>query len=479
MGFLKFSDDAAMYDATPLDNLFIIENLPSAPEAFLKVYIYARMLCLHPEMGGMEELTKALKLDDDAILSAFLYWEQRGYVRRVADNPPEFVFLPVRAGSVSEMDRDYYAYRDFNNSIQALFPSGNMVHGAQFEMANDWLNVLHFSQESVLEILKYVIARSRSKNPNPASIFKIADKKAQNLSDAGITDAEAVRKELNRDEQAEKMAQEVLRHLGMRRLPSEPETALATKWLREWNYSVDDVLKACAETVKANNPSFAYLDRILESSRQQNDFYPAMKTLLDKLGSYQHPSQEQCEWYGKRLKEGFEPATLELAAVQQARLSNPSFDKLDTFLNQWRDRGLVLFSDASEYVERKLSLLNEMTAILQSAGIERRPSRELLAAFEEWKKTLPEDLIRYGAECSFTKKDPISYLLRLVETWSSAGITTVEDAKAAQAAPSASGTTAPQAKQNPALNYQQRSYQSGNDGDFGFMDEIRDLMNPS
>ena len=37
MPFLSFADNSAMYDATPLDNMFIIENLPTAPENFLKV----------------------------------------------------------------------------------------------------------------------------------------------------------------------------------------------------------------------------------------------------------------------------------------------------------------------------------------------------------------------------------------------------------------------------------------------------------
>ena len=179
MGFLRFADDAAMYDSTPLDNMFIIENLPSAPEAFLKVYIYARMLCMHPEMGGMDELCRALKLDREMIDNAFAYWERAGFMRRVADNPPEYVFMPTRGGAMTEMDRDYYMYRDFNGELQALFPAGKLMHPAQYAMANEWLNVFEFTQDAVIALIRHMIETSRSKNPDPAAIFKKAEKKVK------------------------------------------------------------------------------------------------------------------------------------------------------------------------------------------------------------------------------------------------------------------------------------------------------------
>ena len=102
MPFLSFADNSAMYDATPLDNMFIIENLPTAPENFLKVYIYARMLCLHPEIGNGEELERALGIDEATVENAMNYWERQGLVRRVADQPPEYVFLSASLRSAVE-----------------------------------------------------------------------------------------------------------------------------------------------------------------------------------------------------------------------------------------------------------------------------------------------------------------------------------------------------------------------------------------
>ena len=50
-------------DVTPIENMFLLEYLPTAPEEFLRVYLYARMLCLHPELGSdLSGMAKALHM---------------------------------------------------------------------------------------------------------------------------------------------------------------------------------------------------------------------------------------------------------------------------------------------------------------------------------------------------------------------------------------------------------------------------------
>ena len=60
MPFCSFDRESGMYDVTPIENMFLLEYLPTAPDDFLRVYLYARMLCLHPELGeGMDEVARA------------------------------------------------------------------------------------------------------------------------------------------------------------------------------------------------------------------------------------------------------------------------------------------------------------------------------------------------------------------------------------------------------------------------------------
>lgn len=470
MPFLSFADDAAMYDSTAFDNMFLIEYLPLAPEAYLKVYLYARMLTLHPEMGGMEELSRALRLSKEDIAGAFSYWERMGLAERMTDNPPTYRFLPVRGGCETAMDRDYYKYRDFNADIQRLF-GGEPVNPASYALANDWLNVLGFSQDAVLALLKGEIARSRAKKLDPARLFKAADKRAAKLADAGITATDAVEREYLRDDRVDAAAQEVVKRFGMRRRPSDPEIALMAKWLREWEYTVDDVLTATQETVKAQNPSFGYVDAILKNRRGETGAFTGMKAVFAHLGARSMPTPEQLKWYDARLQEGFEPGTVELAAMQQARKNNSSFEGLDFLIGQWRERGLLSRAAAEAYVTTNRALLNEFTAVLRGAGIEKRPTEDDIAAFSGWKEALPDDVIALAAARAKGKSYPISHMRSQIERWLADGIATKAAAEALDE------KQPPEKKRNPALDYEQRTYKDEDFDDSYYLNAAREWKN--
>ena len=124
MPFCSFDRNAGMYDSTPIENMFLLEYLPTAPEEFLRVYLYARMLCLHPELGSdLSGMAKALHMDEETVYNAFAYWEHQGLVMRMKDNPPTYEILPLRHGQanvISPMDRDYYEYRGIWSLYDAL-----------------------------------------------------------------------------------------------------------------------------------------------------------------------------------------------------------------------------------------------------------------------------------------------------------------------------------------------------------------------
>ena len=103
MAFFSFAEGSAMFDSTPIENMFLLEYLSSAPETCLRVYLYARMLALHPELGGdMAETARFLRLDEDAVYKALEYWERQGLARRLTDHPPTYELLPVRGDGMGQ-----------------------------------------------------------------------------------------------------------------------------------------------------------------------------------------------------------------------------------------------------------------------------------------------------------------------------------------------------------------------------------------
>ena len=54
-----FSNEHAMMEMTPVENIFIAEYMPKAPDDSVKVYLYGLMLCRNPYMDA-EDIQLAL-----------------------------------------------------------------------------------------------------------------------------------------------------------------------------------------------------------------------------------------------------------------------------------------------------------------------------------------------------------------------------------------------------------------------------------
>ena len=72
MGIIRNGEGTALLDSTPIENMFLIEYLPGAPDEYLRVYLYVRMICLHPELGSeTADIARALRLDEERVTAAF------------------------------------------------------------------------------------------------------------------------------------------------------------------------------------------------------------------------------------------------------------------------------------------------------------------------------------------------------------------------------------------------------------------------
>ena len=483
MACFRFADGAGMFDSTPIENLFLMEYLPAAPEKFLRVYLYARMLALHPELGGdMAALADSLRMEAEDVYSAFAYWEQRGLARRLSDKPPTFELLPVRAEEMSTTvptDKEYYAYRDFNSSLQALFPS-KLIDNHEYRIANDWLNVLGYDQAAVLRLVEYGISTSRSPNrtPSPSSVFKRMDKIAAKWADRGCRTLEDVERAIAEQEDIYPVARAVLKRFALRRDPTLDELECVKRWMGEWGFTQEQILEACVETTKSRTPSFAYLDAVLKSRFERSDaFFDELKEVLRELDNPQaQPTPDQLTRYAALRSAGFEPETVRLAAVQCHRNLKTRFDDVEWMLKERAALGLYSRDAAADYIERMGRKEARVRSLLELSGLDRRPKKSDLSAYDGWQAQHSEDVIEYAARCARGMQMPVKYMDKLLSRWHDEGVTTVEEAKArheaaraASTAPAASGKPVA----NPALDYAQREYRDEDYGEDFFFDVVK------
>lgn len=462
MSFCHFEKNAGVYDVTPIENLFLLEYLPTAPEGFLRVYLYVRMLCLHPEMGdSLEKVAHELGMDPEAVFNAMNYWERLGLVRRVSDRPPTYELLPVMRGIADRREDDeFYANRDFNARLQAIFGPDNLLHPQQYQMASEWVEILGFTREAVLFMVEDRVRRSRSRKPDAARIFKKLARKAEEWAQRGISTREQVERALEVDSRIEKCANRVMTELSMNRAPTMPELRLTAKWLDEWNIPEDQILAACEETTKAGKPTMAYLDSILRKRRAgEDEHFDALKEVLEELGAAGKPTPAQQTAYRRLLEEGFEPGTILYAAQQCARKNKHRFEDLEWILDRWGRDGVHTYDEAAAYVDEKNRAMEETRKLLEACGTDRRPQMEDIALYEKFRAAYSGDLILFAAECARGRQLPLRYMDKLLSEWARQGLTTLEEAKREhQAYALAAGQgQAPGARPvNPALDYIQR-----------------------
>ncbi|MBR5145164.1 MAG: hypothetical protein IKV34_00680, partial [Clostridia bacterium] len=81
MGFCNFSQELVNVGYTTVDNLFITNYLPEAPNKYVDIYLFGLYLC---SKGGqdnnLDTMVRVLGIDKEDILTAYTYWQELGLV---------------------------------------------------------------------------------------------------------------------------------------------------------------------------------------------------------------------------------------------------------------------------------------------------------------------------------------------------------------------------------------------------------------
>lgn len=470
MPFCRFSKGSAMFDVTPIENMFLLEYLPSAPEGFLRVYLYARMLCLHPELGGdISEMAKTLNMNEDQIVNALSYWEHQGLVERLSDRPLSYALKPLNAGNAnrSAENREYDHYVAYNSGLQEIFGAGELLSARHYRTANDWLNVFGFTQDGALKLLEYEIRQPGGKKPD--AVFRRANRRAIEWAERGISTAEDVEKAISFNDRIYTVASAVLKQLSISRKPSVDELNCVQRWIVDWKLDEKTILSACAQTTTARSPSIGYLDAILKNRREGTGekYFDAVKAVLRDLGAVAlTPTPELIGRYEALLEAGFDAQTVSLAAAQCARKHKNSFEELEWMLGRWAQAGVFKREQAEKYLMDMRRMTDEVRTLLEKAGLTRRPTMDDIEKYEKWKKAYGRELVFYAAEAAVGTNMPMRYMAKLLSEWEKANIKTPEEAKIRKAQAAA-----------PQQNYQQREYRQEDYGSDFFYDPAADYQN--
>lgn len=493
MSLFAFDEQFTLFGSTPVDNQFILEYLPGARGEYVKVYLYGLMHCYHPmEDLSVTQMAREMNLTDEDVLAAYRYWERKGLVRRISDQPPAWRYISVKqrllnpAGEMVDP-----AYAEFAEAMYGLFGADRKLTTREMSMAYEWVADMNLPPEVVLMLISHC-----KEHKGKHFSFKAAEKLAIRLAEENVRTAEEAGEFFLRDEQIMDGSRAVLRRLGKRRNPSDDEMDMYARWVRAWGYDHEAVLAACAETTKGE-PTFAYLNGILkgmmarqgramttgsevEQARQADAARIApLKELLRTMNIQGVTINDATLAVYDQMRALYQDDVILLAGRECARQGR-GLDDVMSLLASWQKKNLRTAEDVEKYIGQ----INELGAVVKLLYEQwGKPARVTAADRDRVHRWLHElglgmEMILCCAEFAAGAAKPMPYLDKLLTDYAAQGVCTPEAAMQARAAHQAQQAAKPAAPARPVQEqqYHQREYEETS-GMSDWMKELRKEMN--
>ena len=381
---IHFSPEAQKREQTPVDNLFFSEYMPDADGEAVKVYLYGLMQCRFPSMGDVA-LSEALNLPEGAVRAAFVYWQSKGLVRILKDEPLEVEYLTVEQPAVTTAVP--VKYRSF---IRAL---NELIAPRRFNMNElghiyDCIETFRLEEKTVLELVSHCM-EEKGRNVRIQYILTVA----KSWADAGIVTYEQAREYIANATVRKHGATAVLRRWNKRRSPTLDEMALYDSWVREWGFDDEAILAVCPRLTNTSSPSFEALgDRLrelyeqnkvkAEDSRADSDNVSDEKEfarmVFARMGKVSTPTRDEIRQLAVFLEgpEGLSREVVLLAAEECADAERP-FGKLKAILKDWTERKVRTVEEATKALQQR------QTQFAQADGRRRTRGKNTLLNYAE------------------------------------------------------------------------------------------------
>ena len=259
-----------LYD-TRVDNLFISEYMPGAPQNAVKVYLLAAMSAETGIPMDADALARKLRVSLSDVEEAWDYWVKQGIARKTADpanpgkyaiellNIREIVFGKRPAGTTAPQEGpfaiDDAAYSELLRNVEVQ--AGRLLESGEPQEIALWVSQYGMSPEVILLGYKYCTDKGKSNR------FRYVGAILKDWRAKGYTTAAQVEDALGAEDRHYNYYRAVMKELGFHRSASEPEKRIIDSWFDKLGFSLDEVKEACKKTTGISNPNINYLNSIL------------------------------------------------------------------------------------------------------------------------------------------------------------------------------------------------------------------------
>ncbi|MGD9567598.1 MAG: DnaD domain-containing protein [Sedimentibacter sp.] len=279
---------------TPVENIFINDYMPAAEGTYVKVYLMG-FKCARDKQSNFnnETIARDLKLPLSDVLNAWDYWTKEGIViKHETDDEYNYIveFVNLKQLYVDNVYK-YIANQNneksnYVNNEELISSNRNSENKKMMEEIEEmfgrplkitekqkivsWLNNYKTKPEIMVQAFSYCINNKKVKR------FSYIESVVSAWHDEGVIDIDSMVEYLEKRNDRFSVYSRISKALGFNRTLTEAEMKTIDKWIDEWRFSMEMVLKCLDNSTKINNPNINYFDKIL-SEWNKNGF----KTIED------------------------------------------------------------------------------------------------------------------------------------------------------------------------------------------------------
>lgn len=443
MAFCKFSTQSIASDKTTVDNLFISEFMPYAPENFVKVYLYGLFKCNNSDSldNSLESFSRVLSMQEDEIITAFFYWQEQGLVKVIETTPFEIRFLPLKNLFANIKKYKPEKFASFTSQIQEII-TGRMITINEYSQYYDLIERDKFQPEALLMLAKYCVGL-KGDNVGYNYIVTVA----RNWAQENITTAEKVEERLKEFELIDTTLGELNKLMSIKRQLTIEEREMYQKWTKELEFE-DDVILFVAKSLKKNKSAnyeklnsklikfyemkMMSVKEITAYEQQLNELFDTAKKVNSSLGLYYDNLEPVIENYISNWSNlGYNCETLILIANFCFKKSIRTLEGMNKIINKLYKLGLISEEAILGYVE-DMSLYDlKIKQLLERLGLNRNVNSWDRNYYQTWTETwnINQELFDYAVSLAKDKIQPMQYLNKILGTYYEKKISTLEEAK--------------------------------------------------
>lgn len=444
MAFCKFSTQAVINGKTEVDNIFINDYLPFAPENAVRVYLFGLYKCSNSSAydNTLESFSNILKISEEEILEIFKYWEEQGLVQILNVVPIEIRYVPVKNVLNNVKKFNESKYKDFNLKVQEII-SGRMINPVEFSEYYSVIESLHLEPEALLMIIKYCV-NLKGENVGYKYILTVA----KNWAYDNIRTVKEVEDRLITYEQYSDDIKQLLKVMGIKRFAYVEEKDLLLKWKNKFEFNIETIIFIAKKHKKSSKSlNFEKLDEIItryyenhiQSENEINEFelrrenlFELAKNVTKTLGVFYSDLSPVMENYILEWKNlGFEDETILEIAKFCFKTSIRTLENMDKKIKKFFKLGLISLNAIENYIEELASEDENIKEILQKLNINRNVNLWDRNNYRIWVKDwlISNELINYACQLAQGKTYAIEYMNKILSKWHENKIENLEQAK--------------------------------------------------